>query len=142
MYKYTWDQWFVPLNSYKSIFVFFRHKFQRMLTMPGNFRHCWHSMSEPAYVDIDCNIHRLSTYAIFIDWLPQIYNILKLKCCFFFVKIQCNVSHSFKFLNWIMMIAYIYIYLLFLNYIKFDKYKHMFSMQNIVLFPIIHYKKC
>ena len=68
--------WFIPFNLYQSICVIFRHKFQRMLTMPGNFRHCWHSLSEPAYVDIDGKIQRLSTYAVFTDWLPHIHGFL------------------------------------------------------------------
>ena len=64
---------FIPLYPYQSICVIFRGKFQRMLTMPGNFRHCWHSLSEPAYVDIDWKIQRLSTYAVFTDWLRHIH---------------------------------------------------------------------
>ena len=68
--------WFITLNSYQSICVIFRGKFQRMLTMPGNFRHCWHSLSEPAYVDIDWKIQRMSTYAVFTDWLRHIHVLL------------------------------------------------------------------
>ena len=84
--------WFIPLYPYQSICVIFRGKFQRMSTMPGNFRHCWHSLSEPGYVDIDwkksaiVNIrgfHRLTTTYIYI-----ISETFALKHVFF------NLRHS------------------------------------------------
>ena len=35
-----------------SIWVIFQGKFQRMSTMPGNFRHWWLSLSDPAYLTL------------------------------------------------------------------------------------------